>query len=36
MLMLYKTNISIRQRKAKKSGSAKIYGRGKSLEAWRE
>ena len=36
MLMLYKANISIRQRKAKKSGSAKIYGRGKSLEAWRE
>ena len=36
MLMLYKTNISIRQRKAKNSGSAKIYGRGKSLEAWRE
>ena len=36
MLMLYKANISIRQRKAKNSGNAKIYGRGKSLEAWRE
>ena len=31
MLMLYKANISIRQRKAKKSGSAKVYGRGKIL-----
>ena len=36
MLMLYKANISIRQRKAKNSGCAKFFGRGISLEAGRE